>query len=273
MAAMTPEATGRRRPRVPFPVAFALPLALVERNARAARHWWLTIVSGFFEPVFYLFAMGVGIGALVGSVEVDGRMIGYGVFVAPALMATSAMNGAVYDSTQNVFWKLRFAKTYDVALSTPMRPTDVAVGEISWALLRGLLYSTAFLGVAALGGFVQSWWALLAIPACTLIGLAFASVGMAATTYMSAWTHLEYVQLAVLPMFLFSATFYPLSTYPPALQWVVQATPLYHGVDLVRGLLMGDLHVGLLVHVAYLALFGAFGIWATAKRIELLLLA
>src|SRR5690606_22874742 len=109
--------------------------------------------------VFYLFAMGVGIGALVGSVEVDGQLIPYGVFVAPALMATSAMNGAVYDSTQNVFWKLRFAKTYDTALSTPMRPTDVAIGEISWALLRGLLYSTAFLGVAALGGFVHSWWA------------------------------------------------------------------------------------------------------------------
>lgn len=261
-----------RRPRLPFPIAFAMPLALIERNARAARHWWLTIVSGFFEPVFYLFAMGVGIGALVGSVEVDGRAIPYGVFVAPALMATSAMNGAVYDSTQNVFWKLRFAKLYDTVLSTPMRPVDVAVGEISWALLRGLLYSTAFLGVAALGGFVQSWWALLAIPACTLIGLAFASVGMAATTFMTSWTHLEYVQLALLPMFLFSATFYPLSTYPPALQLVVQMTPLYHGVDLVRGLMTGDLHSGLLVHVLYLAAFGAVGVWATSRRIGRLLL-
>lgn len=260
------------RPRLPFPIAFAMPLALIERNARAARHWWLTIVSGFFEPVFYLFAMGVGIGALVGTVEVDGRAIPYGVFVAPALMATSAMNGAVYDSTQNVFWKLRFAKLYDTVLSTPMRPVDVAVGEISWALLRGLMYSTAFLGVAAAGGFVQSWWALLAIPACTLIGLAFASVGMAVTTYMTSWTHLEYVQLALLPMFLFSATFYPLGTYPPALQVVVQLTPLYHGVDLVRGLMTGDLHAGLGVHVLYLAVFGAVGVWATSRRIGRLLL-
>lgn len=269
-----PTVTARRsRPRLPFPIAFAMPLALVERNARAGKHYWLTIVSGFFEPVFYLFAMGVGIGALVGTVEVDGRALPYAVFVAPALMATSAMNGAVYDSTQNVFWKLRFAKLYDTVLSTPMRPVDVAVGEISWALLRGLLYSTAFLAVAWAAGSVTSPWALLAIPACTLIGLAFASVGMAVTTWMTSWTHLEYVQLALLPMFLFSATFFPLSTYPEGLQWVVRATPLYHGVDLVRGLMTGDLHAGLLVHVAYLLVLGAVGVAVTARRIERLLLS
>ncbi|WP_235939628.1 ABC transporter permease [Occultella kanbiaonis] len=268
--ATTSAAPSRRA--LPFPVAMARPVALVERNLRAARHYWLTFVSGFFEPVFYLFAMGVGIGALVGSVEVDGREIGYAVFVAPAMMATSAMNGAVYDSTGNVFYKLKHSKLYRSVLSTPLRPWDIAAGEISWALLRGLIYSAAFLLVAAVAGFVPSVWALLAIPACTLIGLGFAAVGMAATTYMRSWNDMDYVQLAILPMFLFSATFYPLATYPPALQWVVQAAPLYHGVDLVRALTMGDLHAGLLVHVAYLAAFSAFGLLATTRRIGKLLL-
>jgi lipooligosaccharide transport system permease protein len=258
--------------RSPLSAVVARPLALVERNGRAARHWWLTIVSGLFEPVFYLFAVGVGVGALVGTVDVGGQQVPYGIFVAPAMMATSAMNGAVYDSTNNVFWKLRFARLYETVLSTPMRPVDVAVGEISSALIRGLFYSTAFLVVAAAGGFVQSWWSLLAIPACTLIGLAFAAIGMAATTFMTSWSHLEYVQLALLPMFLFSATFYPLSTYPQELQWLVQLTPLYHGVDLVRGLMTGSLEGALIVHVAYLAAFGAIGIWATSSRIGTLLL-
>ncbi|MBK5248364.1 MAG: ABC transporter permease [Actinomycetales bacterium] len=262
----------RARARLPLPIALSQPAALVERNMRSARHGWLTFVSGFFEPVFYLFAMGVGIGALIGSVSVGGREVPYGIFVAPALMATSAMNGAIYDSTSNVFFKLKHSKLYRSVLSTPLRPIDVAVGEIAWALLRGLVYSSMFLLVATIGGFVMSWWSLLAIGACTLIGLAFASVGMACTTYMRSWNDMDYVQLAILPMFLFSATFYPLSTYPPALQWVVQATPLYHGVDLVRGLMMGDLHVGLLWHVAYLAAFGALGLWATTRRVGTLLL-
>lgn len=265
-------ATARATPPLPgMLVSWLRPFALVERNARAAGHGWLTILSGFVEPVFYLFAMGVGIGALVGAIEIDGASIPYGVFVAPALMATSAMNGAVFDSTNNVFWKLRFAKTYDTALTTPMRPGDVAVGEILWALLRGLLYSVMFLGVAAAGGFVTSWWALLAIPACSLVGLAFAAVGMAATTFMTSWTHLEWVQLLIVPMFLFSATFYPLGTYPAALQWVVQATPLYHGVALVRGLMLGEVQWGLLAHVGYLLVFGAVGMWATSRRIARLL--
>ena len=265
-------ATPTRRRALPFPIAFGASAALVERNMRAARSYWRTFVSGFFEPVFYLFAMGVGIGALVGDVQVDGRAIPYAIFVAPAMMATSAMNGAIYDSTANVFGKLKHSKLYELVLATPLRPLEVAVGEISWALLRGLVYSCAFLLVAAVAGFVQSWWALLAIPVCTLIGLAFASLGMAATTFMRSWNDMDYVQLVILPMFLFSATFYPLSAYPPVLQGVVQATPLYHGVALVRSLTMGELSLGLLVHVAYLLALSAFGLWATTRRITRLLM-
>jgi lipooligosaccharide transport system permease protein len=246
---------------------------LVERNLLSFRRTWTIVVSGFFEPVFFLFAMGVGIGSLVGDVDAGGgRVVPYAVFVAPALLAASAMNGAVFDSTTNVFFKLKYAKLYDSVLATPLGPRDVAVGEITWALLRGLVYSAAFLVVAALAGAVASWTALLAVPAASLIGWAFASVGMATTTYMRTWGDFELVQLAVLPMFLFSATFYPLSTYPPALQWVVQATPLYHGVAMVRDLMLDQVGPGMWAHVAYLVAMGLVGTAWAAQRVERLLL-
>ncbi|MFZ5869125.1 MAG: ABC transporter permease [Actinomycetota bacterium] len=259
---------------LPLPAGAGLARTLVERNARAFRHGWMTLVSGFFEPVFYLFSLGVGLGALVGTVVTDGGVeVPYAAFVAPALLAASAMNGAVYDSTFNVFFKLKYAKLYDSVLSTPLGPRDVAVGEISWALLRGQVYAAAFLVVAALAGVVESWWTLLALPAATVIGFAFAAVGMAATTYMRSWVDFDYVQLAILPMFLFSATFFPLSTYPESLQWVVQATPLYHGVAMVRELMLGDVSLGILWHVGYFAVMGLAGFLVAARRLERLLLS
>lgn len=246
---------------------------LVERNFLSFRRTWSIIVSGFFEPVFFLYAMGVGIGSMVGGVEVGGgRAVPYLVFVAPALLASSAMNGAIFDSTTNVFFKLKYAKLYDSVLATPLGPRDVAIGEITWALLRGLVYSGAFLLVAGLAGAVTTWWALLAVPAATLIGWAFAAVGMASATYMRTWADFDYVQLAILPMFLFSATFYPLTTYPEPLQWVVQATPLYHGVAMVRDLMLGQVGAGIVVHIAYLVVMGAIGTVWTAGRVEKLLL-
>ena len=245
---------------------------LVERNARAFKHFWVTIISGFFEPVFYLFALGVGLGTLIGRIEVSGQMVDYAVFVAPALLAASAMNGAVFDSTFNVFFKLKYAKLYDAVLATPMGPRDVAVGEVASALIRGLMYSTAFLAVATAAGYVQSWWAVLAIPAATLIGFAFASVGMAVATLMRNWQDFDYVQLAILPMFLFSATFFPLSTYPGAIQGLVQATPLYHGVALVRELMLGQIGTPILAHAAYLTVMGLVGAFIAARRVERLLL-
>ena len=245
---------------------------LVERNLRAYRHFWVTIVSGFFEPLFYLFAMGVGLGALIGRIDAGGMMVDYAVFVAPALLAASAMNGAVFESTINVFFRLRYDKLYDSVLATRLGPRDVAVGEIASALLRGLLYSVAFLAVTAAAGYVRTWWAVLAVPAATLIGFAFASVGMAAGTFMRTVHHLDYIQLAIMPMFLLSATFFPLERYPDGAQWLVQLTPLYHGVELVRQLMLDDISAGMLVHVAYLGAMGLLGVYFAARRVERLLL-
>jgi lipooligosaccharide transport system permease protein len=246
---------------------------LVERHARAYKHAWMILASGFFEPLFYLLSIGIGIGALVGTVAgPGGHPIGFSSFVAPALLATSSMNGAVMDSTFNVFFRLKYAKLYDSALATPMRSGDVALGEISWALIRGGLYAIAFMIVMLAMGLVHSAWAVLALPTALLIGFAFAATGMAATTFFRSWQHFEFVTLATLPMFLFSATFYPLSVYPRPLQLVVDVTPLYQGIALLRGLALGYVTPGLLWHVLYLAVMGVAGLTFATRRLDRLLL-
>jgi lipooligosaccharide transport system permease protein len=245
---------------------------LVRRNLLVARRSWLVVVSGFFEPFFYLLSIGVGIGGLVGSVATGGVHLSYEQFVAPALLASSAMNGAVYDAVNNLFFKLRYAKLYDAVLATPLSPADAAVGETTWALLRGAAYSTAFLVIMAVLGLVESWWAVLALPAAILIGFAFAAVGLASATFLRGWQDFEFVQLAILPLFLFSTTFYPLSVYPRPLQIVVECTPLFHGIELVRGLVTGAVGWSLLGNAAYLAVLGLIGLAVGARRLSKLLL-
>ncbi|MGL4177825.1 MAG: ABC transporter permease [Dermatophilaceae bacterium] len=271
---MSALATASRVSRaLPFLAGAGFARYVVLRNITAFRRAWVLLLSGFAEPVFYLFSLGVGLGALVGSVTTDaGSTVSYAVFVAPALLAASAMNGAIFDSTFNVFFKLRYQKLYDAMLATPVGPRDVAVGEITWSLLRGSLYSAMFLVVALLAGLVRSWWALLALPAALLVGFAFGAVGMFATTYMRSWQHFDLVNLAIQPMFLFSATFFPLSTYPDAVEWLVRMTPLYHGVALERGLMLGEVSWELLWHVGYLVVLGAVGVVGASRRIATLLL-
>ncbi len=245
---------------------------LIERNLLVYRRTYMVIVSGFFEPLFYLLSIGLGLGALIGTLPYGGQQVPYTAFVAPALLASSAMNGAIYDSTFNVFFKLRYAKTYDAILATPIGVGDVALGEIGWALIRGAIYAATFLLVMLVLGFVQSPWAILALPAALLIGFAFGAVGMAATSFMRTWQDFDMVQLVILPLFLFSATFYPIDAFPEPVRVLVQLTPLYHGVDLVRGLTTGIVGPGMLVHVAYLALMGLAGLAVTSRRLQKLLL-
>ncbi len=121
------------------------------------------------------------------------------------MLAASAFNGALLDSTYNVFFKLKFDKLYDQMLATPLSTTDIARGEIAWGQLRGSAYSAAFLLVMAAMGLVSSWWALLALPAALLIGFAFSAVCMALTTFMKSWQDFDKITLVQLPLFLFSA--------------------------------------------------------------------
>ena len=248
-------------------------LHLIERHARAYRHLWLVLVSGLAEPLFYLLSLGIGLGQLVGTViGPNGQQVTYTAFVGPALLATSSMNGAIYDSTFGVFFLLKYAKVYNAILATPMRAADVALGQIGWALIRGSLYAFAFMLVMLGMGLLKSGWAVLALPAAILTGFAFASAGMAATTFMRSWQDFEFVMLVSLPMFLFSTTFYPLSVYPRALQVVVECTPLYQAITLLRGLTLGVVGPALLVPVTYLALLGVAGLLLAGRRVGRLLL-
>ncbi|TVT18644.1 ABC transporter [Amycolatopsis rhizosphaerae] len=246
---------------------------VVERSILTYSRMWLVFVSGVFEPLFYLIAFRIGFGRLVGDVAgPDGRPISYVAFVAPALLASSAMNGAVLDSTYNVFFKIRYAKTYDAMLATPVGPLDIAIGEIAWAVLRGGLYAVAFFGVMLGMGLVASPWAVLIIPIALLVAFAFAAIGMACATFLRSPSQFDYIQLVVMPLFLFSTTFYPLSVYPGAIRVVVQCSPLYHGVELMREVSAGLLRPDMLGHLAYLVALTAFGVWAASRRITHLLL-
>ena len=245
---------------------------VVARNATAFRRAWLLLLSGFVEPVFYLFSLGVGLGALIGQVTTDGgSVVAYAAFVAPALLAASAMNGAIFDATFNVFFKLRYQHLYDAMLATPIGPRDIAVGEITWSLLRGSLYSAMFLVVALVAGLVESWWALLAVPAAVLIGLAFGAVGMFTTTFMRSWQDFDYVTLAIQPMFLFSATFFPLSTYPEPSSGSCRHAAVPRGrararADARRG------RLGAALARRLPPALGAVGVVGTSRRIRTLLL-
>lgn len=246
---------------------------VLERNLMSSRRNWPVILSGFFEPVFYLFSIGIGISELVGDVVgPDGVAIGYTAFVAPALLASSAMNGAVFESTMNVFFKLKYDKLYDTMLSTPLVPWDIAIGEITWSLIRGAIYTLGFMVVMAFMGLIASPWAILVLPAATLIGFAFGALGMAATTYMRSWQDFDLVTLVTLPLFLFSATFYPLDVYPPAIQTLTQISPLYHSVELIRALTLGIFDISLVGHVSFLVVMGAIGLRITGKRFATLLM-
>ena len=227
----------------------------------------IAVISGFFEPVLYLLSFGYGIGSLM-----DGGANAYAAFIMPALLATSAMNGAIYDSTWNVYFKMHFGKLYQSMMSTSLGPLDVALGEIGWALLRGLVYAIGFMIVVTPLGLVTSWWGLMAIPAAVLIAFGFASVGMGVTSYLKSFQQMNWVNFFLLPMFLFSGTFYPLDIYPEWLQRVIEALPLWHAIQLERALTLGNISPDLLWHVLYFMVMIVGGLYFTTRRLNALFL-
>ena len=231
---------------------------------------WMIVISGFVEPVLFLLSFGYGLKDLVGDITVAGQPIGYVAFITPALLATSAMNGAIYDSTMNVYFKLKHDRIYHGMLATSLGPMDVALGEIGWALLRGLSYAIGFMAIVTPLGLIPSMWGILAIPAAVLIAFGFASFGMAVTSYMKSWQQLEIVNVVLLPMFLFSGSFYPLSVFPDWLQTVIRLFPLAHAIDLVRGLTLGNISWALVGHAMYFVVMIVAGLFFTTKRLDAL---
>lgn len=250
------------------------PRPVIERGFRVVRRsGWIVIVSGFFEPVLYLLAMGYGVGGLVGEVSgPDGRPMAYAAYIAPALLATSAMNGAILDSTWNVFFKLRISRLYVAMLQTSLGPLDVAIGEIFMALFRGFLYAVGFLGVTVGLGLTTSWWAVLMIPVALLIALGFAAIGMAVTSYLRTFQQMDIISFLMVPMFLFSSTLYPVEVFPQAIQAIVKVLPLWHGIELMRQLAVGHVTLATAGHAAYFLIMAALGVAFTAHRLRALFL-
>jgi lipooligosaccharide transport system permease protein len=245
---------------------------IFERNFMVYRSQWLMLVSGFFEPLFYLLSIGIGLNKLVGNLPVDGRMISYATFVAPGMLATSAMNGAVIDSIFNPFFRLKISRSYEAILATPLDVTDVALGEVWWALARATLYAASFIVCMVLLGDAGSAWVVLCWPAAILTSFAFSCVGLAACTYMRSWQDFDTVALVQLPLFLFSATFFPISLYPRWLGSLVAFSPLYQSAALLRGLSLGQFQWIMLVRVGYLLALALVGLAVAARRFQRILL-
>ena len=246
-------------------------LRMVQRNLLVYKHTWMVIASGFFEPVFYLLGIGMGLGSMIPPI--DG--VSYSAFVAPGLLASSCLNGAISDGFFNIHFKLYFQKTYDGILATPMRVPDVVLGEMLWALGRGSLYAAAFLIVLLAFGEVWdhpmllSRWALLAWPAAVLAAATFSAMAICLTTFARKVEDFDTVMgLLMTPMFLFSGIFVPLTRFPEPVRWIVRATPLYHAVGLLRQLTTGSVTAAILEHVLYLVVAGFAAFCVAMHRLE-----
>jgi lipooligosaccharide transport system permease protein len=243
---------------------------LVERNIMVYRHQWIIILSGVFEPIFYLIGIGLGLGGFIPDLTLpDGRAVSYLTYVAPALVATAAMNGAVFETIFNIFFKLNYAKTYEGVLATPMGIAEIAIGEMMWALMRAALYAVAMFVIMLVLGLILSPWGLLIVPAALLVAAAFAAAGLAGTSYLRTVNDFDIpMGLIVMPMFLFSGTFFPIDIYPEPIQWLMQINPLYHSISLMRGLSTGLVGWQQVWDFAFLAGLFALCMWLAMRQME-----
>ena len=218
------------------------------------RVWRGSIVSSFVNPVFYLAALGIGLGTLVNKSAAPPGGVTYSHFVAPGLLAAAAMQIGSAESTWPVMGSFKWTRSYYAMASTPLGAASILAGHQLFVATRVLISATVYLAVIAAFGGIHSWLAVFAPVAGLLTGLAFsAPIAAFAATAESDTAFSTIFRFLVVPMFLFSGTFFPISRLPVALEWVAYATPLWHGVDLCRGLVLGTAHgLGALGHVAYL---------------------
>jgi lipooligosaccharide transport system permease protein len=241
---------------------------IVVRNLFIYRHTWYLLVAEIFEPVLYLLSVGVGIGELIRPTGGLTQGVPYASYVAPALLATAAMNGAMNETTFAMFTKLRLLRTYDSIMTTPITARHIAVGEALWAILRGTLITCGFLIVVGILGLARSAEIVLVVPGAAIIGFTFSCLGLLVVTWIRNWQDFQFIQLAMLPMFLFATTFYPLSVYPRGIQFVVECLPLYQSIQLVRDPALGHVGPQLLIPLGYLLLLGTVCLWWSTRRIE-----
>lgn len=247
--------------------------SVAERNVAAlGSAYWLVMLGGFLEPVLYLFSIGVGVGNLIGDITLPGgEVVGYAAFVAPAMLASSAMSGALSETTFNFFGKMKFMRLYDGMLATPIRPIEIALGELAWAMIRGNVYSAAFLVIMVAMDLTTPLAALAAFPATVLTGFAFGAAGMATSTLIRGWQDFDLVASAQFALFLFSGTFVPATAYPDVVRRLVELSPLYRAVELVRAITIGTPGWIQVADVLYLLALTVLGLAVAGRRMNRLL--
>jgi lipooligosaccharide transport system permease protein len=244
---------------------------LVHRQIYVYRRSWAELVAAVVEPLMYLLTLGVGLGKLVGHAP-GLPDVSYAAYVAPGLLAMAVMNAATNETIFGAFFRLRIEKLYDVVVATPMSIGEIVRGELWWATIRGVLAGAGFLAVMGLFGLVHSLTALLIVPACVVVALAFAAAGLIVATFVRDFGDFQWVQLVMLPMFLFATTFYPLSVYPRAVQVAVECLPLYHAINLMREPALDTLGSGAVVALVYLAAMTVVCWWYAERRLRRVLI-
>jgi lipooligosaccharide transport system permease protein len=240
--------------------------SLVERNALIYRRSLTPVLSSIVEPVLYLLSIGFGVGALVGKVY--GIDVRYVDFVAPGILATTAMNAAFNQTSFAIFMRIKNDRIYDAIVPTPLSIADIALGEVASAVFSGVFASCGFVLVMLVLGLIVSPAVLLAIPGALLVGYAFGAAGLAVMTYFRDYSDFQLVQLVMLPMFLFATTFYPLSVYPSWARPLIEVLPLYQSIQLLRDPALGTFHWGMLVAVLYLLAFGSVALALATRRLH-----
>jgi lipooligosaccharide transport system permease protein len=226
------------------------------------RLWHRSLAFGFIQPVLFLTAMGLGIGALIGTQDLDAfGGVEYIHWLGPGLMAAMAMQTATFESTYPIMNKIMWGRNYEAMLSTPVTIRSIVGGELAWTAFRIGSLAAVFLLVLALFGIVRSPLAVLAIPFSVVIGVAFASCLIAFTATQKNDVGFSAIfRFVVNPLFLFSGTFFPLTNLPEPLRAVAWATPLFHGVELIRGSILDQLDpLAAPLHVGYLLVMLAIG--------------
>lgn len=218
------------------------------------------------EPLLYLVGLGYGLGTFVQNI--DG--IPYVEFIAPALVAISIMNGSFFECTYGSFVRMYFQRTFDAIIATPISIEEVIAGELLWGATRSLISSTIVLAVIAAFGLIKSPWFMLMLPIAFLGGLMFSSIAMCFTSMAPNIEFFNYPAfLLITPMFMLSGTFFPLSRFPPAMQFLAQAVlPLTHTVTLSRGLMFGNLESFLIISLAWIAVVTPFFFVLSINRMK-----
>ena len=222
--------------------------------AEYRRIWRGTVVSSLVNPIFYLAALGVGLGTLVNRSSSPPGGVTYAQFVAPGLLAAAAMQIGASESTWPVHSAFKWTRTYLAQAATPLGPGSILAGHQLFMVTRLLMSGALYVAVIAAFGALQSWLAVFALPAVLLTGMAFAApITAYAASSESETGFVALNRFVIMPMFLFSGTFFPVTRLPQVLEWVAYATPAWHGVDLCRGLALGTIGAALaLTHAAYL---------------------